>query len=107
MLSSNTIKTTAAIRAELIADSATAAGFTAHGPAPVLALCRMLVAAGIDSDQPLHAYRGNMLCLTACSIGEAAKLELNSKGTGFVQCRQAVRTGPPIAPKSPTLVVSP
>ena len=45
----------AAIRAELIADdSCCALGMTVHGPAPVLALCRLLVEAGHDPATPLR-----------------------------------------------------
>jgi hypothetical protein len=83
----------AAVRAELIGSE----GFTARANSPVLALCRLLIAAGIDPDRPLNAYRDDMLALRVRTIGEAADLEINSKGTGFVRCRQAVRRGPPIA----------
>jgi hypothetical protein len=72
------------IRAELIgSDTCTACGHTAHGAAPVLALCRLLVDAGINPAQPLDAYRGDTLCLHVRSIGEAAKLEIDGKGCGF------------------------
>jgi hypothetical protein len=88
------------ICADLIgSDQCRAAGTTAHGPSPVLALCRELVAAKVDPDRPLHVYRGDMLCLVVHSIGEAAHLDINSKGTGFVRCRQAVRIAPPITPR--------
>jgi hypothetical protein len=40
-------------------DKATALGLTVRGPSPVLALCRALVAAGVDPNRPLHAYRGD------------------------------------------------
>jgi hypothetical protein len=53
-----------------------------HG-APVLALCRALVAAGFDPGEPLEAYRGDMLCLKVRTIGEGARLVVNGKGTGF------------------------
>ena len=87
------------VRAELTGSkTAHAAGITAHGDSPTLVLCRLLVAAGLDPDRPLHAYRGDMLALRVRSIGEAANLEINSKGTGFVQYRSAVRRGPPVAP---------
>jgi hypothetical protein len=86
-----------AIRAELIGSSTcTAAGITARGS--VLALCQLLVQAGFNPDRPLHAYRGAMLCLIVRSIGDAAGLEINTKGTGFVRHR-AVRAGPPMRQK--------
>jgi hypothetical protein len=78
-----------AIRAELIGDStAIAAGVTAHGRAPVLELCRRLVAAGHDSYLQLEAYRGDVLALTVRSIGAGAKLTVDeSHGCRFVRFR--------------------
>jgi hypothetical protein len=79
-------KNATAIRAELIGDDqATALGIEAKSAAPVLDLCRKLVATGHDPLSPLHAYRGATLSLIVCSIGAAANLEVNSKGTGFVR----------------------
>jgi hypothetical protein len=46
------------IRAEIIGTICTALGITAHGSAPVLALCRKLVEAGHDPATPLEAWRG-------------------------------------------------
>jgi hypothetical protein len=71
-------------------------GYTARGTSPVLALCRKLVEAGFDPKRQLHAYRGDTLALHVRSIGEAAKLEINSKGTGFIKCRVPVRIAPPV-----------
>ncbi|MFZ0148143.1 MAG: hypothetical protein WAM72_07305 [Xanthobacteraceae bacterium] len=89
------------IRAELSGSTiCSAAGHVAISQTPVLALCRELIAAGHDPDQPLEVYRGETLALRVRSIGEAAKLNLNSKGTAFIKCRQAVRT-------ATTLAVSP
>jgi hypothetical protein len=85
------------IRADLIgSDQCRAAGITAHGASPLLALCRELVAANVDPNRPLHAYRGDVLCLVIRSIGEAAHLDVNSKGTGFTKCHVPVRTAPPV-----------
>jgi hypothetical protein len=78
-------------------DTCTCAGMTAVGNAPVLAMCRQLLAAGMDPDQAMEVYRGAVLALRVRSIGEAAQLDVNSKGTGFVAYR-GVRTAPPIAP---------
>src|SRR6516225_7670285 len=51
---------TGVIRAELFGDgTAAAAGITMTGSAPILALCRKLVAAKHDPDQSLAAYRGD------------------------------------------------
>jgi hypothetical protein len=86
------------IRAELRGDhTCTALGITICAYAPVLELCRKLIAAGHDPATPLDAYRGETLCLHVLAIGEAAQLEINAKGSGFI-ARRAVRTAPPIAP---------
>jgi hypothetical protein len=77
------------IRAELTGDTCSiAAGITARGPSPVLALCRKLTEAGCDPRRPLHAYRGDTLCLVVRSIGEAARLEINGEGSGFRPLRE-------------------
>jgi hypothetical protein len=63
-------------------DTCTAERVTACGSVPVLALCRKLIAAGYDPALPLHAYRGDMLALKVCSIGEGAHLwETHGRGT--------------------------
>ena len=86
------------LRAELVGSArCTIAGFIATSAAPVLALCRTLLAAGFDPSQPLEGYRGATLALRVRSIGEAAALELNSEGTGFRRRRQP-DAAPPIAP---------
>jgi hypothetical protein len=86
------------LRAELVgSDRCTITGFASTSTTPVLALCRTLLAAGFDPDQPLEAYRGATLTLRIRSIGEAAALELNSEATGFRRRRQP-DAAPPIAP---------
>jgi hypothetical protein len=68
---------------------ASALGITAQAAAPVLALCRKLVAAGFDPNTPLEAYGDrNVLALKVRSIGEAAQLRVNSKGNSFEIDRQ-------------------
>jgi hypothetical protein len=79
------------------ADTATACGLTVRGNTPVLSLCRKLIDAGHDPDIPLQAFRGDTLCLKLRSIGEAARLRINSKGTGFIVATN-VRTAPPMRP---------
>jgi hypothetical protein len=54
-----------------------------RGQVPVLAMCRALIAAGYDPSRPLHVYRGKVLALTVRSIGEGARLRVNSNGVGF------------------------
>jgi hypothetical protein len=71
------------------ASSCTAEGITATGNAPVLALCRKLLDAGYDPNQPLDAYRANVLALKVRSIGAGAALtvEENRRGTKFATFR--------------------
>jgi hypothetical protein len=80
-----------AIVAELIgSDRCTAIGITARAYAPVLALCRRLIEAGINPDRPLHVYRGDTLALTVRSIGEGARLTVQDDRLGhprFVRSR--------------------
>jgi hypothetical protein len=78
-------------------DTCTCSGLTVRANAPVLAMCRQLLAVGLDPDTAMEVYRGAILALKVRSIGEAARLDVNSKGTGFVAYR-GVRTAPPIAP---------
>jgi hypothetical protein len=63
------------IRAEIVGfDRCTAEGRTVRASAPVLAMCRELIAAGFDPDRPLEAYRGDVVALRVRSIGEGARL---------------------------------
>jgi hypothetical protein len=83
---------TTTIRAEhLKANTCTAAGITAKGTTPVLALCRQLLAAGLNPDQAMEVFRGGTLALRIRSIGEAAGLEIRGDG---VACR--LGTAPPM-----------
>jgi hypothetical protein len=81
---------TNAIRAELIgSDTAAACGLRAG---TVLALCRALVAGpGHDPNTPLVAARGTMPCLLVPSLGEAARFEISSNGTGLTAYRPRSR----------------
>jgi hypothetical protein len=54
-------------------DTCAAEGITAVNNAPVLELCRKLIAAGCDPKRPLQAYRGSTLCLTVSSIAWGAR----------------------------------
>jgi hypothetical protein len=60
-----------------------AEGISACGASPVVALCRKLLAAGIDPTRPLLAYRGEVLCLTVRSIGEGARFTVDEGRTAF------------------------
>ncbi|MGA8694135.1 MAG: hypothetical protein WB689_09855 [Xanthobacteraceae bacterium] len=64
-------------------DRCEALGITVCDVAPLLSLCRKLVAAGHDPQLPLHAYRGDVLALRVRSIGEAAQLAIAGDGVGF------------------------
>src|SRR5262245_9091203 len=74
-------------------DTCTAAGFTAHGNAPALALCRQLLAAGLNPDQALEVYRGATLALRIRSIGEGAQLTVRDDNRGTPRFI-AYRSGP-------------
>jgi hypothetical protein len=85
----------AAIRAELLADdSCSALGMTVRGPAPVLALCRLLVEAGHDPATPLEAWRGDVPCLRIRSIGAAAALRIGTHGVGFETLSECTAASP-------------
>jgi hypothetical protein len=72
------------IRATLVgSDCCEALGVTARGSAPVLALCRVLVAAGHDPRRSLHVFRGEVLALVVRSIGDGAGLRVATHGVGF------------------------
>jgi hypothetical protein len=78
-----------AIFAELIdSNTCVAAGITVVDHAPVFALCRALVKAGQDSNRPLHAYRGDALCLRVRSIGEGARLTIEDDRHGRPRLRR-------------------
>ena len=71
------------ICAELIgSDTCAALGLTVKSGAPVLALRRMLIEAGHNPGTPLEAYRDDTLCLRVRSIGEAARLRMDTDKTG-------------------------
>jgi hypothetical protein len=85
----------APIRAELSGSTVCiAAGIKVDSGSPVLAMCQKLIAAGYDPTTPLHAYRGDTLCLTVRSIGDGAKLRIGSHGVGF-EAAPSCGAGPP------------
>jgi hypothetical protein len=87
----------APIRAELVADNTCiAAGLSVSSITPVLNLCRALLRAGHDPSTPMQVFRGEVLALKVRSIGEAAVLEINGKGTAFIKRRKAVGTSAPM-----------
>jgi hypothetical protein len=72
-----------ALYAELTgSDTCTAGGITARSHAPALALCRQLLAAGLDPDAAMEVYRGATLALRIRSIGEGAQLTVKDDNRG-------------------------
>lgn len=69
-------------------DCCEAEGITAHGSAPVLALCRALIEAGYDPERPLHAHRGGVLALAVRSIGEGALFTVEDDRHGRPRLRR-------------------
>jgi hypothetical protein len=72
----------APIRATLANKRCSAAGISASGYAPVLELCRALVAAAHHPDQTLHVFRGTTLAIVVGSIGKGAKLTVEDDARG-------------------------
>jgi hypothetical protein len=94
----------ASIRATLsVSNSCEANDLTARGYAPVLDLCRQLLAAGYDPASPLEAWRGEILCLCIRSIGEGAWLTVGDDRHGTLRLRrrqggpQGYVASPPVA----------
>src|SRR5215472_14932232 len=50
--------------------------------APVLAMCRQLLATGVDPDTPLCVYRRGVLALKVRSLREGARLTVKTAGNG-------------------------
>jgi hypothetical protein len=77
------------IRAELDkSNRCDAAGYTVTGYVPVLGMCRKLIEAGFDPATPLHAYRGDTLCLRVSSIGYGAKFTVEDSICGTPSLRR-------------------
>lgn len=94
------------IRAALVgADQCRAEGFTVLGAAPVLAMCRLLVASGFNPARPLHAYRNEILALSVRTIGVGAVLSVKTAGNGApmfaLDRRRLGATGPLVDANSP------
>jgi hypothetical protein len=62
---------------------------TRKSDAVVCALCRRLIEAGRDPNEPMEVYRGTTLALRVRSLGEAAKLTVAEQGgrPRFVKAR--------------------
>jgi hypothetical protein len=59
-----------------------ALGIVATGNAPVLNLCRSLLAAGLNPDQALHVYRAGTLALQVKSLRAGARLAVTEPDHG-------------------------
>jgi hypothetical protein len=78
------------IRAQIVGTfECSALGVSVHADAPVLSLCRALIAAGHDRRAPLHAYRGDILSLRIKSIGYGAKWTVQDDRNGRPALTQA------------------
>jgi hypothetical protein len=64
-----------------------AEGFSSCSSVPVLALCRVLVAAGFDPATPLEAWRGDVPALSIRTIGEGARLTVEDGRHGTPRFR--------------------
>ena len=81
-------------------------GIVARGHAPVLGLCRALLAAGYDPRRPLHAYRGDTLALTIQSIGEGARLTVEDDRHGRPRLRRWRKRQPGCGAASPVAQIA-
>ena len=79
---------TAALHAMLAGDTCTCAGISTSGPAPALALCRALCAAGHDPRLVLEVYRGSALAFTVRSLGEGAQFTIDDDKSGTPRLRR-------------------
>lgn len=88
------------ISGELVGSrAASALGIIATGYAPALALCRKLIAAGVDPRTRLELFRKNgTLAITVCSISEGAQLRIDGNGTRFERLPDGLQQGRPAAP---------
>lgn len=74
---------TVPIRADIVgSDRCSAEGYTVHGHAPILALCRRLIEKSLDPRRALEGYRGKTLCIKVRSLREGAALIVKTSGNG-------------------------
>jgi hypothetical protein len=82
----------APIRAEIFGDDrCTAEGLTVRAAAPTLAMCRKLIAAGLDPNRPLDAFRAGMLCVRIRSIAEAAQFVVDERRMALARWKPVSR----------------
>ena len=63
-------------------------GIEVRSAAPILALCRALIAAGHDPQRPLEAFRGNTLAITVQKIGDGARFTVEDDRHGTPRVRR-------------------
>src|SRR5262245_48354083 len=95
-------ESTQGLRAELVgSNTCTAVGIVGRGAAPALALCRQLLAAGVDPNSAMQVFRNGTLALKIRRIGEAAKLTVEQCSDGRPRFRpyrpHPSEVAPPIA----------
>jgi hypothetical protein len=81
-------KPTAAVSAELTGSNSCdckSLGISTSGHAPVLAMCRELLQAGVNPDSALAVYRKGVLALRVRSISEGAPLTVKEPDHGRAQ----------------------
>jgi hypothetical protein len=95
------------IRAMLIGTNrCEAEGLSVCRYAPVLELCRELVAVGFHPACPLEVWRGQTLCLRVRSIGEAAQLTVADDRHGTPRLRRLQERPRGYAPGSPVAQIA-
>lgn len=62
-----------------------ALGLYTCADAPILEMCRRLVASGANPEAQLDCYRDGTLALTVRTVGEGARLKINGRGDGFAR----------------------
>jgi hypothetical protein len=73
------------LRAELVGIECRGCEISTRGEAPILELCRRLIALGHDPGRGLRVYRHGVLAIEVRAIGEAAELTVNGRATGFIK----------------------
>jgi hypothetical protein len=87
------------IRSHFIgSDTCTWTGITASGAAPVLVLCRQLLAAGLDPDTAMEVYRAGTLALRVRSLSEGARLTVKQPDRGRIHFAPYVPLGSELHP---------
>lgn len=88
-IQANAVRSNSHVEAELIGSNTCVAGnVKATANAPALALCRQLLAQGLDPDAALHVYRAGQLALKVASIRRGAGLTIEDDEYGTPRLRK-------------------